>query len=128
MKKYIIFLNALVLLIFSSFINLQQKATDDFKYVKEVNGIRIYYSVKSYSPKPGKAAKKVVFKLKNATKTSKTLSFITKTTDESGSVKSAEVTLCLKPNEENLKQEVSTEFKEVKSVEVSGDKTTEGGC
>jgi hypothetical protein len=128
MKKYIILQIALIWALSSSFTAIQQKPSEEFKYSKEVNGVRIYYSIKSYSPKPGKAAKKVVFKLKNATKTAKSISFKAKVTDESGGVSNISVTTCLKSNEENLKQELLTDFKTVKNVEVSGEKATEGGC
>jgi hypothetical protein len=128
MKKYIILQISLILMFLTAFKPHQQKPAEEFKYVKEVNGVRVYYLVKSYSPKPGKAAKKVVFKLKNATKTPKTISFKAKVTDGVGGISNISVTTCLKSNEENLKQELLTEFKTVKNVEVSAEKTTEGGC
>jgi hypothetical protein len=128
MKKYIILQITLIWAFFSAFTPAQQKPADEYKYLKEVNGVRVYYSIKSYSPKPGKAAKKVVFKLKNATKTPKSVSFKAKVTAEEGGVSNISVTTCLKPNEENLKQELMTDFKAVKNVEISAEKATDGGC
>jgi len=128
MKFYSIIVSLLILVSLSSFSSYNSKALpDEYKYVKEVNGVRIYYAVKAYSPKPGKTAKKVVLKLKNSNARPKTVS-LKITVQGEGGVITKEITQCLKGNEEHLKHEILTEHKEVKNVKLENEKATDGGC